>query len=192
MSLATESPFEQAMTLLRKTEKQLRVLLGQAAQDGEYDEVAKIANCARELKKHVEGLVSPPEGRKVRETARVNNSEGYPKFFRDGNKLVMVGWSKKSSTEYTHIAPRVALDLLVEKLVEACETKETIPANELLPLANPESGEDFPDYYARTFLRWLRTIGIAKKDGHRGYHIRTELGYQSIIQSRWNRLATRS
>jgi hypothetical protein len=190
MVTETTSLFERSVELIQKTEREIRALLATAVESGDYEELSKITVCAKGLKALIEKLGSPvplisaPEGSK-------GNVGEYPKFFRDGNKLVMVGWSKKGQAEYTHVAPRSALDALLEKLVEACESDEIASTHDLLPLSNPWSGKHFPEYYARTCLRWLRSIGLVKKYGHRGYSIKTDVEYESIIESRWKRLAAR-
>jgi hypothetical protein len=103
----------------------------------------------------------------------------------------MVGWSKKHGANYTHVAPRSALDALLEKLADPTDPEGYLATSEILPLLDPETEEPFPEYHGRTFLRWLRTIGVVVKNGRRGYALRTDVDYESIIESHWRKLPRR-
>jgi hypothetical protein len=103
----------------------------------------------------------------------------------------MIGWSKKGGSEYKHEAPKSVLDVLVSALDKACRDREAVPIDEILPLKDPETGTDYPEYYARCFLRWLRHIEIVTKHGHQGYSIKKAADLGSTINSHWKRLGNR-
>ena len=179
---------EQGLLIIREAEEKLRGVLSKAAAEGDYDAIPRLNECAKRLSEIVE---KPSD---VRTSTHESNGRGslptkYPKFFRRDNKLVMVGWSKKGSTEYKHEAPRTVLDKLVSALASVCSNQESVPFKELPLLEDPETGVAFPQYYVRTFLRWLRTIGVIEKNGHQGYSIAKSINPESTINLHWRRLA---
>jgi hypothetical protein len=157
---------EQARRFVKDAEISVKGLLSQVAGQGDYDSLAPIAHIAKELQRigtdtnsHPPVTASPPE------------TASYPKFSRNGEgKLRMIGWSKKKGGEYKHEAPKVVLDLVVEALAQNGPDGEPMPMEELLEyVVHPETGREFPEYYTRTCLRWLRKVGLVKKYGHSGY-----------------------
>jgi len=100
-----------AAKIIREAEAKLRSLLTEAAAVAEYEIVVKIAGWARSL----EELVSETTSAEVAAQAihaetldaktalhggapnpprRQKRSKTYPKFFRNGENLVKIGWSK--------------------------------------------------------------------------------------------------
>src|SRR5262245_49611331 len=120
---------EQALEFIRGAENSLRELVAAAAQSGDYESVAEINDWAREIaqvpvgrqhkasgssKAPIPGsaarLQRPTRRRKKRSKA---SPAGYPKFYRHGDELVKIGWSKREGDEYAHKAPRQVLESLV-------------------------------------------------------------------------------
>src|SRR5580658_8629688 len=128
--------WNEAIHLLEDCERGLRKLVAEAAGEGDYPGVQKI----NDLAKAIAALAA--EGRSTPEPiailpANVDSKNGtighatsttvtkvgarkarpsvdaYPKFFRRGDELVKVGWSKKDRKEYNHRAPRGAIDAVV-------------------------------------------------------------------------------
>lgn len=103
----------------------------------------------------------------------------YPKFFREGDYLVKVGWSKKAREEYQHKAPRRVIDALAAAIARATESKQSARSGRLFttedlftqdrPLKDPTTGEDIPGYQAYVALAWMKMAGVVKQVGRRGY-----------------------
>src|SRR5262245_52638996 len=120
---------EQALEIIRKTENSLRELVAGAAQSGEYESVAEINHWAREIAQIAVGgqrdPVMPPKAPVPGSAARLHRPSrrrkkrsrpspaGYPKFYRHGDELVKVGWSKREGDEYVHKSPKQVLESLI-------------------------------------------------------------------------------
>src|SRR4051794_31882715 len=118
----------EALDLLQDCEQRLRRLVAAAAADGDYASVVRITDWAKAI-----GALAGEAGAERSAPAGGNGTSGtsrqavvsatsvtherrakvgdtYPKFFRRGDELVKVGWSKKERKEYSHRAPRRAVD----------------------------------------------------------------------------------
>jgi len=179
---------EQGLVIIHEAEDKMRQLLLDAVQEGDYESVPRLNHYAIELRAIVDNTDDATLSTNRSNDAAASTSE-YPKFFRHDDKLIMIGWSKKGRTEYKHEAPKTLLKVLVSVLSSTCSTGETITFDKLLPLIiDPKTGGPFPAYNIRSFLRWLRTIGIVTKYGHSGYSIETSQDLESTINSHWRRL----
>jgi hypothetical protein len=191
---------EQARQFVSEAEKSVRGLLVEVAEQGDYEALERVTTVAKGLRRVRMEMESPPPA-PARPTGPAPSPEGprlraqaaYPLFFRTGgDKLRMIGWTKNG--EYTHDAPKVALEVLVDTLVQAGGLEEPVPLREILPeLVHPETGQEFPDYHSRTFMRWLRTIKAVEKEGHKGYYFAKGIGDDPwpTIEDHWNRLTVR-
>jgi hypothetical protein len=186
----TNPLLEQGRDVIRGAEEALRGFLLKAVDEGDYDSVTKLNEYAKQLR---DVLVNAGDSSAMKDVA-VNiaaSATEYPKFFKSNDKLIMIGWSKKGQTEYKHESPKSILELLVLALQSGMANRVAIPMDELLPLKDPETDTEFPQYQVRLFLRWLRHIGIVTKHGHQGYSIKSTSDLQSTINASWRRLASR-
>src|SRR5262245_3021461 len=119
----------EARKRLKECEASLRRLLAEAANEGDYGSVMLITSWAKALAalvgeagedsdpsstnqthifsdrvNHELSVSAAPSHRGRRPAAQI-----YPQFFRRGDELVKVGWSKKDRKEYAHRAPRRAV-----------------------------------------------------------------------------------
>jgi hypothetical protein len=114
----------------------------------------------------------------------------YPKFFRRGEELVKVGWSKKERKEYHHRAPRVAVDAAASAIRQVGAKGKMFNGDSLLPLKSTNDGTAVPDYQAYVALAWLKHLGIVEQRGRRaGYTLAPEKQIESTITSAWPELA---
>src|SRR5579859_4570243 len=108
--------WQKALDLLRNCEEGLRKLGAEAFAEGDYVSVNRIRDAATlvgSLAGDPATTHSPaPAGPKTA-TPKAIQSQGakpqkrreqYPRFFRRGDELVKVGWSKKERKEYNHRA----------------------------------------------------------------------------------------
>jgi hypothetical protein len=182
---------DRAKQIIREAEKSLRGLVAEAATEGDYEAIGKITPSAKEISALAERMVN---GKSGAATTRAMSQEtgNYPRFFRSSdNRLIMLGWSKKTQTEYEHRAPRIILDQLVSVLLEDGRDGQPIAIDQILPRLTAKNGTLAPKYYGRTYLRWLRAIGLVKKYGHQGYAIASQNDFQSEVNMHWRRLAIR-
>jgi hypothetical protein len=195
MSDATHDYFEQSLRVLRRSETDLKGILAEAAQAGDYDALAKITACAKGIRDLVDEFFAretPAEPIRNNKKVSGNHSGTYPKFFKtNDNKLVLIGWSKKHKTEYEHKAPKSILDQVIAELVKCSKSGEPTRIEDLLPQLKSEDGSESPVYYGRAFLRWLREKGLVTRQGHQGYLVTRPDTLESEVLSYWRRLAIR-
>ena len=120
----------------------------------------------------------------------VRRKPGYPKFVRDGDRLVKVGWSKKNKAEYEHRVPRDAVQGFLRHLDHMVEPAKVFEIESLFPVRD-SSGEEVPGYQIYVIVAWLREAGVIEKKGRDGYLMRDKsvLGETNEL---WNSLQPRT
>ncbi len=106
--------------------------------------------------------------KKVKRTGRTQKKGTYPKFFRDGDYLVKVSWSKKQRKEYQHKAPRRVAELLASAISARVANGRMFTTEDIFPLHDPDTG-DVPSSQAYAVLAWFRLCGIVQPHGRKGY-----------------------
>jgi hypothetical protein len=180
----------EAMELLRTTEKELRALIDKALQGGQYGEVAQVASLAERLKALTHSppshTTAPSRVRKVRVKIKQPKAGEYPKFFRDSDKLVKLGWSRKKASEYEHRAPLRVAELLLSSIRKKVSDGESFAATDVLPLGS--ASEHIPEFQGYVALRWFFTEGLVTKLGRDRYSLSTKrLGTEGLA-GLWGRL----
>ena len=94
----------------------------------------------------------------------------YPAFVRDEDRLVKIGWSKKSKDEYEHRIPKDAVMGLLGRLNEVVDPKKIFDIDSLFPVRD-SNGEEVPAYQVYAVIAWLRHISVIEKKGRDGYLI---------------------
>jgi len=205
--------WNEALARLGECESELRRLLAEAATEGDYASVLRIADLAKAVGAlAAEGratpasmsaataagiaradgdlarsaaLNAPSRGRRPRAAA-----ETYPRFFRRGNELVKVGWSKKDRREYNHRAPRTAVDAVAAAVRQVGAKGKLFNGDALLPLEDPSTSSAVPDYQAYVGLAWLKHLGVVEQHGRRaGYTLADGKQIDSTITAAWPELA---
>jgi predicted nucleic acid-binding protein len=198
---------KQAKEVLSAAEKQLRELVGTAAAGGEYESAERIMRWARvvgTLTRDSEATApSTPElsanrsscDRVRRRSAGRRRSSGtlrgdrhlaYPRFFRRGEQLVKIGWSKKEKAEYEHKAPRRVVDALTAAIARRSGNGKLFTVEDLLPLKDPKDGSEMPGYQVYVTLAWLRTVGLVDQRGREGYRVASPSTLDARVREAWN------
>lgn len=134
---------------------------------------------------------SPRKGGRTRKKGHGTRKVGeYPKFLRDGDSLVKIGWSKKEKATYEHKAPRRILTALAGALEKTGRGGKRFGFEELLPLPDPDGGE-IPSYQAYLALAWLRAENLLTQHGRQGYSIPDGTDLTTLITERWEELTAR-
>ena len=128
---------------------------------------------------------SPPKRNARIQSPRKSIVSAYPKFFRRGDELIKVGWSKREKKEYQHKAPHKSLLLLVTAVMKAGTSGKLFTADNLMPLINPDDGSEVPDYQIYLCLSWLRHQGLVKQHGRQGYSIPKLNDLASSVELGW-------
>jgi hypothetical protein len=213
----------QATETIRRAEDELRQLLLQAAEQGDYETASMLAEWAKQLKQIVPRSVTPEEqpqfthvhnglapahfdetnreytnARKkvAREASRRSRRKAargeYPKFLRDGEELLKIGWSKRTRATYRHKAPKRVVNLVVHALLGKGKTGARFTMEEVLPIRDPESAIDVPSYQAYLILAWLRKENLVVQHGREGYSLRPQTNLTDAIEERWEVLPNHS
>ena len=116
-------------------------------------------------------------------------ADAYPKFYRRGDELVKVGWSKKDRKEYNHRASRDAVDAVAASIRQVGMKGKLFKGDALLQLESPTDGSHIPNYQVYVALAWLRRLGVVKQHGLRaGYTVALEKQINSTITAAWPEL----
>ena len=198
---------EKAIQVLKGCETELRGLVGEAVQAGRYDDVVWLTQRAKELGEWIESAQVTNEEAAKRSSAprhyaaapakdrtdptrarrRSKGRPGYPKFFRVGDDLIKVGWSKKKRREYTHRAPRRLVNVVAAEVASAGGNSTVIPTDRLLSVRD-ETGEDVPHYQTYLTLAWLRSQGLITRQGRKGYTVENPSRLADGFSEIWSRL----
>ena len=175
---------DRATGLLRRTEAELRRIVSDAATAGDYGSVVQVTAWARGLSEMLHG-VSPQKLNAGRESTATTLSKkgqraprnalahappanGYPRFFRQGDRVVRVAWSKREKKEYEHKAPAAVLRALTLSIANKGADGRVFSMEELLPIHDGE-GAEVPAYQAYAGLALLRHVGLIEQHGRQGY-----------------------
>ena len=135
-----------------------------------------------------ERRANQPDDAAVRVTSAAQRSSevGYPRFERQGDRLVKIAWSKKDRREYEH---RAAADIIF-RIAELFERDRALGTafmmDDLMPFKT-RTGADIPSYQAYLALAWFRSLGAIEARGKDGYALVIE-NLRNRIKSAWNSL----
>jgi hypothetical protein len=198
--------------IIERAERDLRGLVGKAAEAAEYDAVERLTQWARMLRelarngtpatqvaapadraghgpdartRSARGVASDGQRRTTRKPAKGQ----YPKFFRSAEQLVKIGWSKKDREEYEHRASRLVAELLAAAIARRAGNGRLFTTDDLFPLKNAQDGGEVPSYQAYVALAWLKALGLVKPHGRRGYSANSAANLCESVSTAWMRLS---
>ena len=190
----------------------MAALAGNSAKEADYGaaaslvelakDVADLASKARALLdsavkstgKPVESSQRPPQAVSATSRSPVKGrakKAEYPKFLREGNSLVKLGWSPSEKSEYEHKSPREVLSLLISAVSKVGTNGRRFSMDKILPLVNPADNGRVPDYQAYLCLAWLKALGLLTQHGRQGYSLTTRAPIEPIIETHWAALPPR-
>jgi hypothetical protein len=176
---------DRATGLLRRAEAELRKIVSDAATAGDYGSVVQVTAWARGVSEMLRGVSSQgvtagrestanmPSRKGQRATpsnalAHPSPANGYPRFFRQGDRVVRVAWSKREKKEYEHKAPAAVVRALTVSIANKGADGRVFSMQELLPIRDSE-GAEVPAYQAYAGLAFLRHVGLIEQHGRQGY-----------------------
>lgn len=192
----------EAVEILRSAEKRLADRARAALDEHRYADVKELAEISHRVRDLILSLqkpeaeesglpnesgqrTRPKEGRTPSNRPYPRKRKPYPKFARDGDRLVKIGWSKKDGAEYHHKAPQEVIERMSSKLRSL--SGHAFSMEEVLPISNG-NGEELPSYQAYLVLAWLRSWECVRKGGRGEYKADPAKLDGEVINQWWNDL----
>jgi hypothetical protein len=113
----------------------------------------------------------PRSERKRKPEAKRKKASPYPKFFREGNALLKLGWSRKSKAEYEHRAPRKAVLAVAARVAEVASTTSRFTVEDLGDVRVAQGEEPVSGCQVYLCIAWFRRVGLVVQHGRRGYSL---------------------
>jgi hypothetical protein len=184
---------DEAKKLLVKCEAELRALVAQAADVGDYDAVMRITYWAKNLAlmtgaSHASTIAQVRNARPAA-TSSKRTSATYPRFGKRGDQLVKIGWSKKDKSQYEHKAPRHVASVLADAVLKAGSDGRIFQVADLLPRVAPPVSPDVPGYQVYIVIAWWRSAALLDQHGRQGYSIPRPKEFAAAIEYAWQSLA---
>jgi len=204
-----------AIDVLLTAERKLVALSHEATESRDYDGATALLEAARRVKilgtgdasvaattqfpisassDETESL-SAPAGKDISvpsSVSRRGRKADYPRFLKDGDSLVKVGWSKSEKAEYEHKSPKKVLLALSQALASVGSKGRRFTMDKILPLQDAADASTLPDYQCYLCLAWLRQSELVIQHGRQGYSIPTNCDLISAIDRTWESLPLRS
>lgn len=203
---------QRMLKILGDSEAALAALAGEAAKEANYDvaalliDLAKgVANLASKGRAQLDPTAKPsiqqasglPATTPTATPMAYSRIKGrpktgqYPRFLREGDNLVKLGWSPSEKAEYEHKSPRKTLPLLIVGISKCGSNGKRFSMDKVLPLVDPADGSRVPDYQVYLCLAWLKTIGFLTQHGRQGYSLTTRAPIEPLIETHWAALPAR-
>lgn len=194
---------QKLIAMLHRTELSMRELASAALADKDYGAASLIADVTASFAQLAQSITGPSRRQasrvKGRQRADVSNtgcgekqlsgqtgaeSAGFPRFERDGHKLVKVGWSDRDSCSYEHRASRAVVNEFCGALAGHALREATFSMKDFTDLKG-EEGEAIPTYQAYVVLAWLKSIGLVERVGKKEYAVRGDAISPETIDRCW-------
>jgi hypothetical protein len=203
---------QRTLKILNDSEAALAALAGEAAKEASYDAAAFLIDLAKDvanLASKGRTQLDPAARTSIQQTTghpattptitpmayfpiKGRPKKGqYPKFLREGNNLVKLGWSPSEKAEYEHKSPRKTLPLLIVAISKIGSNGKRFSMDKVLPLVDPTDGNRVPDYQVYLCLAWLKNLGFLTRHGRQGYSLTTRAPIEALIETHWAALPAR-
>jgi hypothetical protein len=197
---------QEARLVLAGAERALRKLIEHGLKEQQYAEVAKIAGFAEGVTRLLNGqgqlttanasiIEGATQSTRLSRTAPVRQHatskarrDEYPRFERDVDTLVKIGWSKKHKAPYEHRAQRETVINFAKHLSSVTSDGRVFAVEELIPVLDAVNGAEIPAYQVYLVLAWLRQVGVVEKKGRNGYLWRNRALNGGELDQFWNSL----
>jgi len=185
---------------LNRAEDDLRKLVAEAATAGEYSHVVTLAAWARGIRdllgdlrgasdrsaRDLEPAAAPTKALLPTSRTRRLDSE-YPRFYRQGDRLIRVAWSKRDRKEYEHRASLSAISATATAISKKGANGRVFSTAEILPILDTE-GEEVPAYQPYAVIALLKQAGLLDQHGRQGYSITQAENFAAAVDAVWRNL----
>jgi hypothetical protein len=203
---------KQAHGILRDAEVKLCELIPKALEGRRDEEAARLmelarlladARCSRAASASGEpseaaapAAAEAPRGlkpeRKRKAKIKRKKASPYPKFLREGNALLKLGWSRKSKTEYEHRAPREAVLAVAARVAEVATTMTRFTVEDLGDVRTAQGEQPISNCQVYLCIAWFRRAGLLVQHGRRGYSLPlAPAKFPAKVKSAWGELRER-
>lgn len=181
---------DRAADVLSQAEKALRELASKAVESGEYTNVLKITSWAKGIQEMLGGRNPPaPSSEGKKKSAPTKVKFEYPRFFRQGDILVRIAWSKQKKSEYQHKAPHSVVLAVADAVVKAGKDGRIFSTELFLPVKDAD-GNEVPSYQAYLAVSLLKQVGLIDQHGRQGYSIPKLAEFMDALTGVWEKLPT--
>jgi hypothetical protein len=194
----------QAAEFLQKTETRLRDLVAKAAAEGDYASVMQITSWAKALRELLEkkdgananGVditfrnghsTAAAEAKRARPSSGKQERRDYPRFFRRGEDLVRVAWSRRAKSEYQHKTSENILKVVAENIASVGREGRVFSTEEILPVRDRD-GSEVPAYQTYVCIALLKMTGVLDQHGRQGYSIVPADDFIEVVDGIWRKL----
>lgn len=203
---------QRTLKILNDSEVALAALAGESAKEASYDVAAVLIDLAKDvanLAAKSRAQLDPAARTSIKQatdlrattlkTTPMAHSQikgrpkkgQYPKFLREGDSLVKLGWSPSEKAEYEHKSPRKTLPLLIAAISKIASNGKRFSMDKVLPLVDPIDSNRVPDYQVYLCLAWLKNLGFLTQHGRQGYSLTTRAPIEPLIETHWAALPAR-
>lgn len=210
----------QANEIIEEAEKKLATLASEAAARREYGRAStflamaqRVADAGRSNGSATVAPISPPDSggagfqvttgtkrtpssvvspasERLQSPVRKHDGTSYPRFKRENDTLVKIGWSKSDRATYEHRSPRDILTRLVTAVKRFSSGGERFTTEDLMPL-HDDQGAELPSYQSYLCLAWMVVAGILEKHGRQGYTVKVAGDLDAAVEAAWQELPRR-
>jgi hypothetical protein len=111
----------------------------------------------------------------------------YPLFFRQGDQVVRIAWSKREKKEYRHKAGYAILKVLAKSMAEKGADGRVFATEQFLPVRDAQNSE-VPNYQAYVGISLFKQIGLIDQHGRQGYSIPRLADFKDAVEAVWKKL----
>jgi hypothetical protein len=203
---------KQAHGILRDAEVRLCELIPKALAGRRDEEAGRLMELARLLadarcspapsvsdERGPAAVAAGPDARpeRKRKPKARKKASPYPKFRREGNALLKLGWSRKSKAEYEHRAPREAVLAVAGRVAEVASHGNSVTTSRFMVedlgevhVAQGDAAISSCQVYL--CIAWFRRAGLVVQHGRRGYSLPiAPAKFAAKVKSAWGELRER-
>jgi hypothetical protein len=193
---------KRCLAQLRIAEGDLQRLMAELAALKRYDVISILAETAGHIAAAIGRLaslehISTGLESSERLTTRGNSSRTgiavqratqgpYPRFRREGDLLIKVGWSGAKAAEYEHRAPYESVAATIRLIEEHTRKRGAFTVEEIEVSAK----NTIPNYQLYLALGWMKSNNLLLQNGRTGYSVPSNVRLSEAASEIWRILGT--
>lgn len=209
----TNFPSE-AVEALHTAESRLQELIASAAHDARYDDVATLAAFSSRLRALIAEVEGDEDLHSVEDVTRSTESSGeaeeeavqprpqvvidrkrkvsrsaYPRFCKQGDQLVKIGWSSSANRNYEHKVSFDGIVAVVDHLAALPNSKFPVTAETIVESLREADDTAILGYQVYVVVAWLRAEGLLVPHGRHGFSKSADADLSHAVRELWESLA---